>query len=129
MLSNVAQAATVATLLHGTNATNTAGATGTAVDITDYEGYLLVTQACNVVTGTIAGKVQHSTTTEATDFADVTGAAWTAVTTDNDVAALKITVPVNGLNKYIRYIGTITTGPAMVSVTFAGVKKYVTTSS
>lgn len=125
MLSNVAQAATVASLLHGTNATNTAGATGTAVDVTDYEGYLLVIQSCNVVTGTIAGKIQHSTTTEATDFTDVTGATFTSVTTDNDVASLKVAVPVNGCHKYIRYVGTITTGPAMVNVAFAGVKKYV----
>ena len=125
MLGNVAQAATVGVLLHGTNATNTAGATGTAVDVTDYEGYLLVTQACNVVTGSIAGKIQHATTTEATDFTDVTGATWTSVNTDNDVAAQKLSLPVNGCNRYIRYIGTITTGPAMVSVTFAGVKKYV----
>ena len=85
----------------------------------------MVLQCCNVVTGAIAGKIQHSTTTNATDFADVTGATFTSVTTDNDVAVQKISVPANGLNRYIRYVGTITTGPAMVNVAFAGVKKYV----
>ena len=126
MLGNVAQAATVATLLHSTAAANTAAATGTAVDVTDYEGYLLVTQHANVTTGSLDGKIQHSTTTSATDFTDITGATFTSVTTANDVAALKLCLPVNGVYQYIRYLGTVTTGPVTyMSVTFAGVKKYV----
>ncbi len=127
MLSNVAQAATVVSLLTPADAANTAAATSAYVSIADYEGYLIVTQHVGVVTaGTIAGKLVHADDDSGTNVADITGATFTSVTTSTDNPNVqKCVVPVNGLKPYIGYVGTIGTGPAVVGVTFAGVKKYV----
>lgn len=128
MLSNVAQAATVGTLLKpGEKADTAAASTTTYVSITDYEGYLMVTQHVGLVTaGSIAGKLVHADDDSGTNVADITGATFTSVTTSNDDPNVqKVVINSNGLKPYIGYVGTITTGPVVVGVTFAGVKKYV----
>jgi hypothetical protein len=61
-----------------------------------------------------------------TNLEDVpSGAFSTQITTSNDVATYKISFPVNGLRKYVRFKGTIGTGPAIVGVCVLGGKKYV----
>lgn len=126
MIHASAKGATCLHLLSAGSKADTAAATGTAVDITEYEGYLMVTQNTGTVTaGTIVGKLQHGDAADGSDAADVTGATFTSVGTTTDESSQVIAVPVSGLKKYLRYVGTVTTGPAVVGVTAVGVKKYV----
>jgi hypothetical protein len=127
MLNSEAQGSTVLNLLVPADHADTAAATGTAVDITDYEGNLVIVQTVGVVTdGTIVGKLQHGANANGDDAADITGATFTSVGTSTDNSVQKISIPINGLNKYLRYVGTIATGPAVVGVVAIGKKKYST---
>jgi len=72
------------------------------------------------VTGSITGKIQDSPD-GSTGWADLTGAAFTAVSSSNNTQTLAING--NETRGYIRYVGTIATGPALVAVTLAGVPK------
>lgn len=127
MLNSEAQGSTSAVLLASVSAANTAAATGAVTDIAAYEGHLVIVQNVGVVTGgSITGKIQTGDDAGGSDMADVTGATFTAVTTSNDPLTEKITVECNKLKKYIRYVGTIVTGPAVVGVALVGKPKYST---
>jgi len=113
-------------LLTPADKANTAAATGTGIDITGYEGYMLVTQQVGVVTaGTIVGKLQSCTAADGTGAVDITGAVFTSNGTSTDVTTETICIKVDGLQQYLRYVGTIVTGPAVVGVSAVGTKKYV----
>lgn len=114
--------ATVVNLLTPVSAANTAAATSAAgVDLLDYEGPVLVTQHHGVGTGTIDGKIQDSADNSA--FADVAGLTFTQDTTTASVKAL--VVQSKQVRRYIRYVGTIVTGPHLIAVSLSGVKKSV----
>jgi hypothetical protein len=105
----------------------TATVTGTGIDLLDYEGMAIVTQSAGAATaGTLPtwdGKIQDSAD-NSTGWADVTGATFTQVTTTAAVEA--ITIDVNKVKRYIRYVGTVggTSTPTFpVGSTFLGVKK------
>ena len=113
--------ATTTTLLAAVSAANTAAATGTGVDLLDYEGPMLVTQNHGVSTGTLDGKIQDSADNSA--FADVAGLTFTQSTTTADTKTLVIQS--KQVRRYVRYLGTVGTGPQVVGVTMSGVKKSV----
>lgn len=114
--------ATVVNLLTPVSAANTAAATSAAgVDLLDYEGPVLVTQHHGVGTGTIDGKIQDSADNSA--FADVAGLTFSQDTTTASVKAL--VVQSKQVRRYIRYVGTIVTGPHLIAVSLSGVKKSV----
>jgi hypothetical protein len=114
--------ATVVNLLTPVSAANTAAATSAAgVDLLDYEGPVLVTQHHGVGTGTIDGKIQDSADNSA--FADVAGLTFSQDTTTASVKAL--VVQSKQVRRYIRYLGTIVTGPHLIAVSLSGVKKSV----
>lgn len=127
MLGNSGKAASVVSLLDPANAANTAAATGTGVVFAQYEGDLMITQTVGVVTGgSIAGKLQECDDSGGTGAADISGATFTSISTANDPAVQKIVVDSNSLSKpYIRYVGTVTTGPAYVSVVMHARPKYL----
>lgn len=126
MLANQAQASTCTQLLAPIDCANTAAATSAYVSVAEFEGVLAVIQHVGVVTaGTIVGKLVHADDDSGTNVADITGATFTSVGTSTDNSVQKIAVPVNGLKPYIGYVGTITTGPALVGASFLGTKKYV----
>lgn len=129
MLANSGKAAAAVTLLAPANAANTAGATGLGVDIRPYEGDLMVTSSVGVVTGgTIAGKLQACSAADGTGAEDITGATFTTVSTSNDPLIEKITVSCDALpaaKPFLRYIGTVVTGPAQVSVVLHARPKYL----
>lgn len=121
-----AKAATVTKILDPADHANTTAATSSYFAVSEYEGPLLFVQQVGVVTaGTIAGKIQHADDDSGTNVADVTGATFTSAGTSTDNVAQGIVVQSGGLKPYIRYVGTIATGPAVVGVTMVGVKKYV----
>lgn len=98
--------------------------TGSAVNLmtNDYEGPMAITQQIGAVTGTIVGKIQDSAD-GSTGWTDVAGATFTSVGTANNVQ----TIVVNNreCRGYIRYVGTIVTGPALVSVAGLAIPKTV----
>ena len=128
MLANQGQACELVSLLTAASAADTAAATGTGVDISKYEGDLMVSQIVGVITGTLNGKLQECDDAGGTGAADITGATFTEVTTSNDNPNVqKITVPAGSLTKpFLRYVGTIVTGPAIVGVVLHSHPKYTT---
>ena len=113
--------ATTTTLLAAASCANTAAATGTGVDLLDYEGPMLVTQNHGVSTGTLDGKIQDSA--DNSSFADVAGLTFAQVTTT--VNTQSIVIQSKQVRRYVRYLGTVGTGPQVVGVTMSGVKKSV----
>jgi len=112
---------TTVALLAAASCANTAAATGTGVDLVDYEGPVVIVQNHGVSTGTLDGKIQDSA--DNSSFADVTGAAFTQSTTTADIKS--IALQSKQVRRYIRYLGTVVTGPQVVGVSMTGVKKSV----
>ena len=113
--------ATTAVILAAASCANTAAATGTGVDLKDYEGPVLIVQNHGTSTGTLDGKIQDSA--DNSSFADVSGLTFTQSTTTADIQAL--VVQSKQVRRYIKYVGTVGTGPQVVGVSLSGVKKSV----
>lgn len=125
MLYSQAGAATMTSLIDAASAANTAAATsGSAkwLDVRPYDGELLVIQQLGAVTGTIAGKLQSASDANGTGAADITGATF-GTNTANSTSTLVVD-PKKVVGGFLGYVGTIVTGPSLVSVT-AGGKKHV----
>lgn len=111
---------TTSNMLASVSAANTAAATGTGVDLQDYEGPLVIVQNKGTGTGTLDGAIQDSAD-NSTGWTNV--ATFTQSTTTADVKALALQS--KQVRRYIRYQGTVGTGPQVVGVTVTGVKKTV----
>lgn len=118
---NFAGNATVVNLLSPVSAANTAAATSTGIDLIEYDSPVVVTQHKGLGTGTLDGKIQDSA--DNSSFADVAGLTFAQETTA--VGIQKLAVNPKSVRRYIRYLGTIVTGPQIVGVSVAGVKKSV----
>jgi hypothetical protein len=130
MMLSQASAATSTALLHAVDAANTAAATsgtGLWLDVRPYDGEILVTMNVGVVTaGTIVGKLQSATDANGTGAADITGYTYTSVGTSTDLTTQTVVVdPKKVVGGFLGFVGTITTGPAAVSVVASGKKKIV----
>lgn len=112
---------TTTVLLAAASCANTAAATGTGVDLQGYEGPVVIIQNHGTSTGTLDGKIQDSA--DNSSFADVSGATFTQSTTTADVKTLVLQS--KQVRRYIKYVGTVVTGPQVVGVTMTGVKKSV----
>lgn len=126
MNPSTAHATEAVALLAAIDATATADATGAAVDVSAYDGPMIVVQNIGIVDdGSITGKIQTGDLANGSDMADIDGAAFVAVTPDNDPNTQRIVIQANACKKYIRYLGTIVTGGALVSVDLVATKKIV----
>jgi hypothetical protein len=130
MMLSQASAATSTALLHAVDAANTAAATsgtGLWLDVRPYDGEILVTMNVGVVTaGTIVGNLQSATDANGTGAADITGYTYTSVGTSTDLTTQTVVVdPKKVVGGFLGFVGTITTGPAAVSVVASGKKKIV----
>jgi hypothetical protein len=126
MLLNQASAATSTSLLDAISAANTAAATSGAakwLDVRIYDGEILVIQQIGAVTGSITGKMQSASDANGTGAADITGATFTIVSAANNTQSIAVD-PKKVVGGFLGYVGTIVTGPALVSVT-AAAKKHV----
>jgi hypothetical protein len=126
MLNSQASAATSTSLLDALSAAATANATsgsGKWLDVRPYDGEIIVTQNLGAVTGTIAGKLQSATDANGTSAADITGATF-GTNTANSTSKLVID-PKAVPGGFLGYVGTIATGPSLVSVVASGKKKIV----
>lgn len=96
---------------------NTAAATTTGFDTQQYEGDLLVVQDVGAVTGSITGAIEDSA--DNASFAAVsTPIAFTIVSSANNIQTVKVNKRL--VRRYIRYVGTIVTGPALLAVSVHG---------
>lgn len=112
---------TTTALLASASCANTAAATGTGFDLQDYEGPVVIVQNHGTGTGTLDGKIQDSA--DNSSFADVSGLTFTQSTTTADIQ--KLVVQSKQVRRYIKYVGTVVTGPQVVGVSVTGVKKSV----
>lgn len=112
-----------ATALHlSASASQASTVTGAAVDLLEYDGPVLVVQSHGTGTGTLDGKIQDSAD-GSTGWADVSGATFSQSTTTADVKSLVLNP--KSIRRYVRYVGTIVTGPQNVAVALVGFKKSV----
>lgn len=124
MLNNEGQAATVAKLLDPVSAGNTAAATSGWVDVRDREGDLMFTVQVGALTGSITWTIEDATDGSGTGAAGVTpneGAF--AAGAANQVQ--KRTIGAGAVRGWVRVVGTIVTGPALVAASVAGRPKTV----
>ena len=113
---------TTTVLLASASCANTAAATSPAgFDLQDYEGPVVIVQNHGVSTGTLDGKIQDSDNNSS--FADVAGLTFTQSTTTADIKSL--VVQSKQVRRYIKYVGTVVTGPQVIGVSMTGVKKSV----
>jgi hypothetical protein len=109
-------------LLIAASCANTAAATSPAgFDLQDYEGPVVIVQNHGVSTGTLDGKIQDSA--DNASFADVAGLTFAQSTTTADIKTL--VVQSKQVRRYIKYVGTVVTGPQVAGVTLTGCKKSV----
>jgi hypothetical protein len=122
----VANAVSAVSILINQSAANTAAATSAAwVDVTAYEGYLVFTQVVGTITGTLDGIIQHATDNSGTGAATAASFS-TQVTTSNDAPNIqKAIVECNAIGPFVRYVGTVGTGPSVVGVVMHGTPKTV----
>ncbi|MCB2071650.1 MAG: hypothetical protein KDF67_19510 [Ottowia sp.] len=118
MLRNEAQAATPAILLSPVSAANTAAATGGWVDVRQAEGDIMVQAQVGALTGSITWTLQTAS--------DGSGTGSTGITPNEGAFAAgaanqvqKRTLSANATLGWIRLVGTIVTGPALVAGTAA----------
>lgn len=126
MLLSQASAATTTSLLDALSAAATANATsgsGKWLDVRTYDGEILVTQQLGAVTGTIAGKLQSASDANGTGAADITG--YTFPTNTANSTSKVVVDPRKVVGGFLGYVGTIVTGPSLVSVVASGKRKVV----
>lgn len=117
---------TQSSLLNPINAAATANATsgtGMWLDVRPYTSEIAVIVNQGVTTGTIAGKLQYAADANGGSAGDITGATYTAST----AAGVQICIvdPKKCVGGFLGFVGTITTGPVVVSVVAVGQKQIV----
>lgn len=124
MLGNQGQAATVAKLLDPVSAANTAAATSGWVDVRAAEGDIVFTNQVGALTGSITWTIEHASDGSGTGAAAITpneGAY--AAGAANQIQ--KRTVNAGAVAGWVRCVGTIVTGPALVAANIKYHPKYV----
>lgn len=123
MLGNEAQAATSKLLLSPVSAANTAAATSSWIDARDAEGDIMFINQVGALTGSITWTIEH-----ADDGSGTNGAA--IVPNEGAYAAgaatqiQKRSISANACKGYVRCVGTIVTGPALVGASITYRPKY-----
>lgn len=118
MLGNEAQAATVVKLLDPVSAANTAAATSGWVDVRQAEGDVMFTTQVGALTGSITWTIESASDGSGTGAAGITPneGAFAAGAANQ---AQKRTVRANATKGFVRVVGTIVTGPALVAASLA----------
>ena len=114
MLGNDGQASATIALLHPVSAANTAAATSAWTDVRGHEGDLVFRVQVGALTGSITWTIEHAS--------DNSGTGGVAITpTEGAFSAgaanqvQKRCVPCKAVQGFVRVIGTIVTGPALVA--------------
>lgn len=114
MIGTAAQAATSTKLLDPASAANTAAATSGWIDVRDREGDIMFVNQVGALTGSITWTIEDAIDGSGTGAAGVTpneGAY--AAGAANQIQ--KRTVNASAVRGWVRCVGTIVTGPALVA--------------
>lgn len=123
MLANQGQAASITKLLDPVSAANTAAATSAWVDVRGAEGDIEFINQVGALTGSITWTIEDATDGSGTGAAAMTpneGAY--AAGAANQIQ--KRTVSAKATRGFVRCVGTIVTGPALVAVSIQRHPKY-----
>lgn len=114
MLGNEAQAATSTKLLDPASAANTAAATSSWVDVRGAEGDLMFATHIGALTGSLTWTIEHASDGSGTGAATIVPneGAFSAGAANQ---LQKRTVSANAVAGWVRVVGTIVTGPALVA--------------
>lgn len=114
MLGNEGQVATIKKLLDPVSAANTAAATSGWIDARDAEGDIVFTNQVGALTGSITWTIEHADDSGGTNGAAITPneGAYSAGAANQ---VQKRTISANACKGYVRCVGTIVTGPALVA--------------
>jgi hypothetical protein len=113
-------------LIASVSAANTAAATSAWTQVAGYDGEVAVEISVGIITGTLDltfSTNDAASDTGATAIVPIDGAL-AQVTTSNDDAVYTAIFPAKALRGYLKVIGTVGTGPALISYTLVGRKKY-----
>lgn len=123
MMHNQGQAAEIVNLLHPVSAAATANATSAWVDARKYEGDIVVEAKVGALTGSITWTIEDATDGTGTGAAGITPneGAFTAGAANQ---TQKRTINASAHRGFIRIVGTIVTGPALVAASILAHPKY-----
>lgn len=124
MLNNEGQAATITQLINAQSAANTAAATSGWIDVRQYEGDLVFLINPGAITGSCTPSIEDATDSGGTGAAAVAAneGAYTALAANT---ARKYTINASAVRGWVRFVGTIVTGPALIGVQLLSRPKYV----
>src|SRR6266511_1840259 len=125
MMANQGQAAKVVKLLDPVSAAATANATSALIDALEAEGDIVFTNQVGALTGSITWTIEDATDGAGTGAAGITpneGAY--AAGAANQIQ--KRTVNASAIRGWVRCVGTIVTGPALVAANIKYHPKYST---
>lgn len=125
MLNHALESAAVTKIAASVSAANTAAASfWTAVPAS--EGIVLLVLSVGIITGTL--DFTFTTNTAASDSGATAvvpiGGTIAQITTSNDDAVYVAAFPATALRGFVKVIGTIVTGPALISYTMISHPKY-----
>lgn len=124
MLNNEGQAAAVVKVLDPVSAANTAAATSGWIDIRQYEGDIVIEVQIGALTGTLTWTIEDATDGSGTGGAGITpneGAFAAGAANQIQKRTLNASAP----RGWIRIVGTIVTGPALVAASLMSRPKSV----
>jgi len=128
-LANQLHALSAVRMLNAVDAVNTAAATSPYISVAGFEGDVAIIISTGLLdAGSITYTFGHATDSGGTGDAAIVpqGGALAQITTSNDDGNPYVAVfPVSKLQGFIRVVGTIATGGALVSYTLVGRQKTV----
>lgn len=119
------QALTQKTLLSAVSAANTAAATNaTYVDVREYEGDIQITVNTGAITGTCTITFNSATDSGGTGTAAIVPneGALAVVNSANQIR--ECTINASAVQGFLQIVGTVVTGPVLISATLQGHPKY-----
>ncbi len=126
MSLNLLEAVSGQSVLNAVSCADTAAATSGWIDVRFKEGIILLTLDVGIITGTVTFTFEDATDGSGTANAVMTpiGGAIPVVTTSLDVATYYAAFPASQPRGWIAVIGTIVTGPAVLSYSVLHLDKY-----
>lgn len=126
MLNSFLEAVSVTTVINAVSAANTAAATSGWIDVRYNEGILLFVIDTGIVVGSITYTFQDANTSGGGSPAAIVpiGGAIAAITTANDNAVNVAAFPATQPRGWMQVVGTIATGPALISYSVVHLPKY-----
>lgn len=128
MLNHVLESANVQKILASLSAAATANASVWSPAIAPSEGIVLAVLSVGIITGTLDFTFTTNTSASDSGATAITpiGGAIAQITTSNDDAVYVAAFPATQLRGFLKVIGTIVTGPALVSYSLITIPKYAT---